>query len=313
MDLIDTHVVLRAQPDYARPGLDAAVDALLDAQLGGRNLRGSRVLVKPNLLTAVRERPVCTDARLLLAVTDWLQARGARVRVGDSPSFGSARSVLRAIGALAELCRRGVEVVEFRRGRRVVLPCGLEVGIAEAALDCDLLVNLPKVKAHGQMRVTLAIKNYFGCVAGFRKPWYHMVHGGGGGVEFARLLVELLTMLPPGCTLADGIEAMHESGPIHGVAYPLGLLAGGINPVAVETALLAVLGVDPRQSPLWLAAERAGYAGTRVQELIFSGPTPGELAVRDFRVPGELSPVRFRPLRFVGSSLRRVLLRLRGR
>ncbi|MCL2341128.1 MAG: DUF362 domain-containing protein [Proteobacteria bacterium] len=303
-----TAVLLTTLPRYEQPRLDAALDQLLTAMLDPSALRSTRVLLKPNLITARNGRLACTDGRLIVAVAQWFHGQGARVAVGDSPSFGSARAVLAAIDALPGLRRLGVPVHEFRRRTRVVLASGQPAALASAALECDLLVNLPKVKAHGQMRATLAIKNLFGCLAGFHKPWWHLTHGGDSG-RFADLLVELLAALPAGCTVADGVVAMHRTGPIHGQPYPLGILAGGLNPVAVDTALLALLGIDPAGCPLWHAARRAGLEGTTVADLVFPLLQPADCAVHDFVAPEILEPIRFSLCRFVRGAVRRALLR----
>ena len=311
MLLDSTRVALLAQASYAQPSLDRAVDRLLAACAACGSLRSARVLLKPNLITARNGQLACTDGRLLAAAARWFIDQGAWVQVGDSPSFGSARAVLTKIGAIDELTRLGAEVVEFHQSVRTDLPGGLQAPLAVPALDCDLLVNLPRVKAHQQMRVTLAVKNYFGCVSGFHKPWWHMRHGG-DKPRFPALLVALLAVLPDGLSLVDGVVAMHESGPVHGEPYPLGLLACATNPVAVDTALLAVLGVDPELSPLWREARRVGLPGTRLDELHFPEAAPSELAVRDFVVPATLNPIRFNPFRFAKNSLRRLVLRLTG-
>ena len=307
MQLDTASPALMGQHTYESPQLDQAVDTLLSSTCADISLRTSRILLKPNLITATNGTLACTDWRLIAAAARWFLARGARVRVGDSPSFGSARSVLAAIGALPSLHALGVPVVEFRHTRDVVLPGGKRAALATAALECDLLVNLPKVKAHAQMGVTLAVKNYFGCLAGLQKPWWHMVHGGAQGV-FSELLVELLAVLPAGVSLVDGIVAMHRTGPVHGDPFPLGLLACGSNPVALDTALLAVLGVDPARSPLWLAARRKGIRGTALADLAFPLLTPAECRSSGFMTPEELSPVRFNPFRFLKNSLKRLLL-----
>lgn len=311
MQLTSTSVVLTAQSTYDQPSLGAAVDRLLGSMLAGRTLRTARVLLKPNLITAANGRLACTDGRCVAAVAQWLIDHGAQPAVGDSPSFGSARSVLAAIGALPALERLGVPVVEFRRITETLLPCGVKAALAAEALECDLLLNIPRVKAHSQMRLTLAVKNYFGCLSGFHKPWWHMAHGGDNG-RFAQLLVELLAVLPSGGSLVDGVVAMHVDGPIHGQPYPLGILAAGVNPVAVDAAILRVLGVEPQRSPLWRAAHGAGLAGADAETLHFPLATPAGLAVTDFVVPEHLGPVRFNPFRFVKNSIKRTWLRIVG-
>lgn len=311
MDCRDTTVALWPQADYAPADLTAAMESLLAPFTAGRNLRSASILLKPNLITASNGHLACTHGQVIAAVARHLLEQGARVSVGDSPAFGSARAILEKTGAWGLLAPLGVRVVEFRPARRLTLPSGQQVPVAAPVLDCDYLINLPKLKAHAQMRVTLAVKNFFGCVVGLHKPWWHMVHGGTQG-RFAELLVELLSLLPPGYSLVDGIEAMHVSGPIHGQPFALGMLAGGINPLAVDTALLAVLGVDPRQSPLWRAARAAEMTGTELSQLRFSHARPEEVPATGFLVPEALNPVRFNPFRFLKSSVQRVLMRCAG-
>jgi uncharacterized protein (DUF362 family) len=137
-----------------------------------------------------------------------------------------------------------------------------------------------------------------------------MVHGGPQG-RFAELLIELLAALPSGYSLVDGIEAMHNTGPIHGQSFPLGLLAGGVNPVAVDTALQAVLGVADHSCPLWCAAREARIAGTSLEHLVYTQAHHHAFAAEGFVVPKELTPIRFNPFRFVKSSLQRLLLSFR--
>lgn len=312
MQLDSLTVNLMAQSTYQQPLLDQAVDRLLSSSVTAGTLRTAQVLLKPNLITAGNGMLPCTDGRFIAAVARWFLAQGARVAVGDSPSFGSARAVLAAIGALTSLEALGVSVVEFKQSRGIVLPCGQKAAMATAAMDCDLLINLPRVKAHSQMGVTMAVKNYFGCLSGFHKPWWHMAHGGAEG-RFSALLIDLLAVLPASISLVDGIVAMHSTGPIHGEPFSLGLIASGANPVAIDTALLSVLGIKPAQSPLWRAARRAEIRGTEPAELEFPLMNPTELGVQGFLVPEALNPIRFNPLRFVRNSMKRLQLRVLGR
>ncbi len=300
-------VALIVQPSYAPLALEFSIDQLLTPAFSDTVCRSAVVLLKPNLITATNGWLACTNGEVIFMVARWFVDHGARVRVGDSPAFGSARSVLHKIGVLQRLQGLGAVVTEFHRSVPVVLPTGARVPFAASAMECDYLINLPKVKAHAQMRLTLAVKNYFGCVSGLHKPWWHMVHGGAQG-RFADLVAALPAGLPSGYSLVDGVEAMHVTGPIHGRPYPLGLLAGGTNPVAVDTALQIVLGVEARRCPLWCAARDEGRVGTDGAQLLYSHARPDEVAVEGFLVPEELTPVRFNPFRLLQSSLRRVLL-----
>jgi uncharacterized protein (DUF362 family) len=201
-----------------------------------------------------------------------------------------------------------VSISSFRKVCPVTLPCGIRASLAAEAMESDLLVNLPRVKAHIQLRVTMAVKNYFGCLAGMRKSLWHMRYGGEPG-RFESLLIEFLSVLPNGITLVDGITAMDQTGPTGGTPFPLQLMACSTNPVAVDRALLEILGVDYPASPLMALCTERGLHGARLHELHFPLLTPEDLAVENFEVPRQLSPIRFNPCRFACSSVRRILQR----
>jgi len=295
-------------PDF----LDGCVDQLISAVGRPAHLSGLQVMLKPNLISAKHGDLPCTEAAFMLSVARWFVDGGAKVSIGDSPAFGSATSVLARLGVLNDLQSLGVVVSDFDATRKLTLASGVSATVAVDALDCDLLVNLPRIKAHAQMRVTMAVKNCFGCLAGLHKPWWHMIYGGPSG-RFADLLVELLDVLPECLSLADGIRVMHVSGPMDGKAYPLGVVAAGTNPVAVDTALLAVLGVRPDRCPQQQAVVRAGIPGSLLENLSFPLSAPDALRVDDFLVPESLNPIRFNPFSFVQSSLRRKLILLKAR
>lgn len=310
MEIRSTTVGIVRCSDYDPPVLTGALQSLAATCPAGINLRSANVLLKPNLISARRGTLACTEGRFILAVAAWFLDHGARLTVGDSPAFGTARSVLHKIGVLHELEKMAVKIADFTRAQSVVLPSGLQAGIAAEALDRDLLVNLPRVKAHAQMRLTLGVKNYFGCVAGMRKPLWHM-HYGGRDCRFHHHLVELLAVLPRSITFIDGITAMHRTGPIGGDPFALGLAACSANPVAVDRTLLEILGIPPDASPLMQACAAARLTGTDLDDLVFPLLRPDEVQTDNFQVPEKLDPVRFNPLRFVYSSVRRAVLEKR--
>ena len=287
-------------------------DTLIKAVGGPSELHGHRILLKPNLLTAARGPLPCTEAAFILAAACWFLDAGAKVMIGDSPAFGSARVNLDRLGIARELRAMGVGISDFRRNHTCMVAPGIKGRIAARALECDLLVNLPRIKAHAQTRVTMAVKNCFGCLVGLQKPWWHMVHGGVPG-QFSDLLVRLPLHLPESLILVDGIRTMHRTGPINGSPFPLRLVAAGKNPVAVDTALLRVLGISPQNSPLQQAAVRENIAGCREEDLCYPLSSADDLRVDDFKVPRMLNPIRFRPFSFVWSTGRHTLGALKRR
>ncbi|WP_168720109.1 DUF362 domain-containing protein [Thermosulfurimonas marina] len=293
--------------DYTEESLRRAVEVALEQFLPG-DLSGARVLVKPNLVAPRQASLSCTHPATVRAVCEGLLARGAEVRVGDSPAFGTTRSVARAAGLLAALKGLPVRLVSFRKKVRVALSCGLTVGLAREALCADLLVNLPRLKAHNQLLLTAAVKNLFGCVVGLEKPLLHARLGERGDLFF-RMILEVAELLPVGLNLLDAVVAMEGQGPTGGRPRKLGYLFASGHPLALDTVLYQALGLSPEKVPLWKTALDLRLFGARPEEAVVEGDLPD---LSDFQLPLRLSPVTFHPLRLLRGMLRRLLLRLRS-
>ena len=206
----DFPVALRSCADYGEAPLVSRVGEALDA-CGWSPARGDRVLLKPNLIRAV---PLaCTHPLVIKGAATWLLDRGVHVTVADSPGFGTAKGVARAIGLEDALRPLGLEICEMDNPvpiavgeKRNRVP---KWGVSRLALESDALLSLPKVKAHGMMRLSLAVKNLFGTVRGLRKAWAHTLEGE-NVVAFAACILELYRALPPSGRRDS--HACHRSG-----------------------------------------------------------------------------------------------------
>ena len=95
-----------------------------------------------------------------------------------------------------------------------------------------------------------------------------------------------------------------------GEPFALGLLASGFDPVALDTAILEIIGADPQRSQLWVECHRRGLLGTDPARLSFSLLRPEELKVENFLLPQLLSPVTFHPGRILVGGCRRLAARI---
>ena len=270
------------------------------------DLTGKRVLLKPNFVALRNAALSCTNAQIIFAVARHCLERGARVSVGDSPAFGTAQAIARAIGLTDMLRPLGVAVTTLKQGRWVQSGA-VRVPVSAEALDVDLILNLPKFKAHSQMRYSGAVKNLFGCVTGVHKAWLHALHGDKQG-RFAEMICGLLQVLPPTVSLMDGVTAMHRTGPIAGEPFALGFLGVCASPVALDTAAGLVLGAGPEIIPLWNQCLHAGLPGADPAELSFPLAGPADFDARNFVLPADLKPESFRPDVLVKSLCKRLWL-----
>lgn len=305
-------VALAHCAEYAPETVRQAVNTCLET-IGANFARGARVLVKPNLLKATPDGLVCTHPQVTRAACEYVLEQGARPFVADSPGFGSGGKVARRIGLENALKDLDAPIEELDAPVRRKLPMGYGVGLSRKALEADAILNLPKLKAHGQMRVTAAVKNLFGCVPGTRKAVAHTRHGDQNsphGPRFESLIIELGQLLPPTISLVDGVTAMHVIGPTGGRPFPLGLLGASNGTVALDTALYTVLGLRPEDVPLWRECQRRKLAGARLEDLEFPLAAPEDFNVSGFELPRELEPMTFHPVRLGISALKRAWARV---
>jgi uncharacterized protein (DUF362 family) len=300
----DVH--LERLADYANPDLDALTGRLLELS-GCRPARGEHVLVKPNLVAPANTSLSCTHPAVVRAVCRYLVDHGAAVTVGDSPAFGSGRAVAGACGLDKALAGLPVRLTNFTKPRQIPLSLGGSIGVASQALDASFIVNVPRFKVHDQMLLTLAVKNFFGCVAGFRKALAHQIHGEKGN-RFESMILDVCLAMPPSVSLVDGVVAMHVCGPAKGKPYPLGLLGAAASPIALDAALHAVLGLAVDATPLGREAVRRKLTW----DVAYRLRRPEEFDTRGFLLPRAMAHVAFKPARFFKGRLKSLYVRLCG-
>jgi uncharacterized protein (DUF362 family)/Pyruvate/2-oxoacid:ferredoxin oxidoreductase delta subunit len=287
------------ESEALRPLIFEAMEAM-----GGKQIqRGSHVLVKPNLLSpATPHQAILTHPAIIRAVAEYLLEKGARPLIADSPSIGSFETLLQTSGIREALRGLDVECRPFQNSVRVDIgePFGV-IDIAEEAVRADVIVNLAKLKTHSQMLLTLAVKNLFGCIVGYRKPEWHMRAGVDRQV-FAKLLVRIGEALHPSFNIIDGILALEGEGPGRGgVPKELGILLAGKDPFALDLAVCLMIGLDPILSPVLKAATDMGRS---CEELEIDGSLP---LIQGFRLP-RLAPLISGP-KFLHGFIRRQFLR----
>lgn len=304
-------VALSRCDDYsARLLMDSIETILANIELPA-NLTSSHVLLKPNLISSRGPALACTHGAFLAAVVTWFNDHGAKVKIGDSPAFGTTHSVMDNQGITGYLDGLSYEQVKFSTPVSKQLSNNLRLEVAGEALDCDLFVNLPRLKAHNQMFITGAAKNIFGIVLGIRKAMLHMVRGG-SHAEFSDIIIRLPELLPPNISLIDGIEVMHRSGPLDGDPLGLGCIAGSTCPVAIDTSFLEIVEAKHDRSPLWKAASALNIPGSDSKAIAYPLDRPEKFQGSGFVTPEALNPVRFNPLRFLMSTIRRIRLAIRA-
>ncbi len=307
---MSTVSLVRAQ-SYDRAPLLSALETLLEP-LGGMAAivkPGDRVLLKPNLLTGARPgKEAITRPEVVYTVAKLVQAAGGKPFLGDSPAFGSAQGVAKAGNYLPFLQELEVPIVEFSGKRYETVNSSFNhLLLSKEAMDADVVINLPKVKSHMQLTLTLGVKNLFGCVPGKMKAWWHM-EAGKSSDRFGTMLVETAKAIRPNLTILDGIIGHEGNGPSGGEPRPLGLLAASTDVFALDRAIVEVLQVDPARVPTIVASQQLGLCPP-LGSIIFPNLHPHDVLVSDWRLPDAMMPIDFGLPRVIKSTFRHLYIR----
>lgn len=256
-------VTLREKTDYDRQKLKAALEALLEDLGGIRKFisAGDRVLLKPNLLSASPPgKCVTTHPEVVRAVAVLVLEAGGRPFIADSPGLDGFAKVGEKTGMARVAEELSIPLEELDNSSPLPMAGGSvfrKIEVSRQALEADAIINLPKLKTHAQMTLTLGVKNLFGTVVRQRKAEWHYKTGLHRDI-FADLHLDIARSLAPALTILDGIEGMEGRGPGNGRPRSFGLLAASPDPLALDLSVCSLLGVAPESFPLYRAAKKRG-------------------------------------------------------
>ncbi|MBN1475093.1 MAG: DUF362 domain-containing protein [Syntrophaceae bacterium] len=290
--------VLVRKASYNYHELKSIIFEMIEALAGEKIKSGGRVLIKPNFLSAASpENAILTHPLVIKAAVEYVLEKGARPQVSDSPAIGSFARIIKmnkideALAGLDVSCSPLKNTMLIDIGK----PYG-KIEVARDAVEADVIINLPKLKTHTQMLLTLAVKNMFGCIVGFKKSQWHM-RAGSDIDAFARLLIAIHQTVKPTVSILDGILALEGEGPGKGgKPRQIGVLMGSDDSFALDMAVCQMLGISYASAPILKNAEAMGL----LPAFKVTGDMP---LVTDFQLPPS-SGIIFGP-RFLHNFMRR--------
>ena len=264
---------------------EAALRAALEP-IGGLDFvrPGMRVAVKLNLVAAMRPETAATvHPALICALTRLLRERGAEVVLGDSPgglyNAAALHRVYEVCGVKAaeeygaelnqDLSQVEADFPQGRQARRFPYTGWLQ--------KADAIIDFCKLKSHGMMGITCAVKNFFGSIPGMNKPEFHYRFP--RPEDFADLLVDLYEHAAPRLCICDAVVAMEGNGPTQGTPRPMGCLLAGRNGHLLDLAAAELVGMSPERIPTLKAAIGRGLCPPSLAGVPVSG------SLEPFRAP----------------------------
>ncbi|MHB8124387.1 MAG: DUF362 domain-containing protein [Desulfitobacteriaceae bacterium] len=288
-------VVLKYCPDYT-----TEVEAQLREgvkELGGMSAfvqPGQRVLLKVNLLMKKRpEEAVTTHPSVVEATVRLVQEAGGIPIIGDSPGGPYTQNALQSIysrtGLLEVAQRTGAELNQDFGQTVQSFPEGLvakSLTITNCVKEADVIITLSKLKTHGMMTFTGAVKNLFGVIPGLLKVEYHLKMP--KIMDFAGLLVDIAQFIKPTLSIMDGIVGMEGNGPSAGQPRNIGALLLSTDPFALDVVAADLIGLKPEKVPTIRVARERGLTSS-LEEIDLKGDARSLWRIQKFIVPKTVS------------------------
>jgi len=261
-------------------------------------VRGGRVVLKPNMVDFYQDHPLSTNPAMVAAAIAVFRQMGAReVIVADGPAHNRDTEMVLELSGIGDVLREeNARFVDLNLDS--ISPVNLVsnyTGLArlffpDTILTADLVVSMPKLKAHHWAGVSLSLKNMFGIIPGVKYGWpKNFLHWHGIGNSIA----DIATTIQPGFAIIDGIVGMEGDGPLYGTAVDSGVIMMGDNLSAVDataTRLMGIYAENIEHLRLMLP-----YGGTLNSDRIHQLGEPISAVQQDFEVVEIMEVIKEKP------------------
>ncbi|MDR1244598.1 MAG: DUF362 domain-containing protein [Endomicrobium sp.] len=248
-----------------------------------------RILIKPNLLSPKDPlKAVTTHPEIVRVIIKLVKEAGAIPIVGDSPG-GAIRNIKNVweVTGMEKVCREeNIGLINFEAVVSKDFDIGdkniKKVNFSNAVLDCDGIINLPKLKTHMLMGFSAGIKNFYGTVPGLIKVEYHKYAS--KNKDFANLLTNIYLFFKNKVrfTLIDAILSMEGNGPSAGEVRKTDLIAISQDTAVLDAYLMKELNYDISSSDLLKNLNMTADIINKVEVL---GKSPKDFNFQKFKFP----------------------------
>lgn len=251
---------------------------------GFENLKKEdHVIIKPNiawgggLLKSVKKYAFVTTKRMIEDIIILLKEHGCNnISIGegtvvDEGLKSSTKAGFKWIKYTKLKKKYDVNLIDFNSGTyRTVELGGIKVEIAEFALTCDFLIDVPVLKTHSQAVVSLGIKNLKGCISIKSRREFHKK-------ALHKLIAELGNYLKPDLTVIDGIYGLENGPSASGTAHRTNVIIAGKDVFSCDVVGSHVLGIDPNSVPSLQEYTKITKQSMDVNDIEIKGKTIDEV------------------------------------
>jgi len=251
--------------------------------------KNAKILLKPNLnanMNALTGNT--TDLRILSVVIQYLKGKGfTDIVIGEGTNSGYYRNKIGVISRLKvdQLAMYyGVKVKDLNYAKKIELDFdgGVKAQVAEDCFEADLFINMPKLKTHFEIGMSVCLKNLMGCLIGQenkKKTHQNLVEN----------ILRINQSVRPHLHIVDALIAMEGLGPTRGIPIRMDTILLGTDPYLIDLVCARIADFNYRAIGTLSRAEQNGLLTAehhlfvdsldleKIQKT-FMPPQPGPLA-----------------------------------
>ncbi len=228
-----------------RPAVQQVLD-LLDSPLKDVG-PGSKVVIKPNITadSISWRQGIVTNPHLVRAIIEIVAERNPReILIAEAIAVGlDVKKAYSYLGYDKIAKDTGARLVDLYDEVFVDVPVTgsnlhSTLQIAKTIIEADFLINVPVMKTHVAVGISVGMKNLMGTISAEQKKKFHFF-----GV--AESVIDLNTVVKPQLCIADGTVAGEGDGPMANSPVGFQTLLAGTDNRRVDTVCARMMGFEP--------------------------------------------------------------------
>jgi len=295
---------------------DNLYKCLAEIGFDAARLKGKRVAVKPNLLSASKpEQAIVTHPEFFTAAVQIIKESGGNPILIESPALHSLQKVLKVTGYDKIVERESIEVDIEHEPASITNEKGTmyrHFNIMKSVTDVDFLFNLPKFKTHGLTYITAAQKNLFGLIPGMNKTQWHLKASTRQAfseflVDYFEAVSALFEAPKQIIHLMDAIVGMEGNGPgSGGRPHAIGAVIAGFDAVAIDFIASSLVGFDTNLIKTIMISYKRGIGKIGFNEVQFDGKVFAGLVTNGFEPAHLPFNARIENIRWLANLVKRL-------
>ena len=230
--------------------------------------KDSTVFIKPNFTFPYYKEGVTTSPELLRNLLEIIKDRADKVIVGESDGGSHSFTADEAFKGhnMYEICREtGADLVNLSKMPSVIVKDKIQGKNVKVQLpklllnEVDCFVSVPVLKVHVMTKISLSIKNLWGCYPDTMRGLHHQ--------NLNEKLSLITKRLDPKIVVIDGIYGLDGHGPMFGDPVKMDLIISADNPVVADTIGTSIMGFSPNKIGHIMTAEKEGLGTTNLENM----------------------------------------------